>query len=209
MSRDSKHQVEIATYAQRFIHERLAGFEKDMQICLTSTPRRAGVGNTHAYFPALIACCGILEFFSALYHGNVEKVDWQKVAQWSERFLPQPDYNRETMRILVKYFRHSVAHRGIATGVWIDRDHGGSNGRRMTWKIHADAIRPACLVAEENALLVNDPPWPCPYTHRVHVHLKGLQVDIRKATNLYCEAISNEVRLQNNFESVMRQLYPK
>ena len=209
MKGDPEHQGDITGFADQFIRNRLAGFEKDMQICLTPAPSQATSGNTHAYFPALAACCGILEYLSALYRGNIKGIGWQQVADWAQRFLPQPDYDRETVRILFDAFRHSVAHRGIASGVWIDRNQGSGHGRRMTWRIHADAIRPACRVLKENAVLVNDPPWPCRYTHRVHIHLKGLQVDIRKAAKLYRKAISNESQLQSNFESVMRQLYPR
>ena len=207
MSRQLNH-VDIAEYAKRFVLDRLAGFEKDMQICLSAAPRRDGHGNTYAHFPALGACCGIIEYLTALHHGNIN-IGWQQVAMWSHQYLPQPDYDEYMVRILIAFFRNTVNHRGIASGVWIDKDQGRGNGRRLTWKIYASARRPACQVIEENHVLVNDPPWPCPYTHRVHIYLKALQVDIRKAAKSFSNDLANDSRSLKKFEQVMNQIYPR
>lgn len=195
-------------FAAKFIKGRLSGFEKDMKICLTPIKSESRSGVTHAYFPALAACCGILEYLAALYLGNVRGVGWQQVADLAARYLPQPDYDRETVRVLFDAFRHPVAHRGIASGVWVDRNHGAGRGRRLTWKVLADARRPACEVVAEIGQLRRDPPWPCPYTHRVHIHLKALLIDIRSAANLYSKEMEKDRQLQANFEACMRQLYP-
>jgi len=197
-----------AVFAGRFVQGRLGGFEKDMKICLTPANLEAGSGLTHAYFPALAACCGILEYLTALYHGNTRRVGWQQIANFAERYLPQPDFHRDTVRVLFEAFRHPVAHRGIASGVWVDRNHGAGRGRRLTWKVSADAKRPACEVVAEVGRLTRDPPWPCPYTHRVHIHLRGLWTDIRDAANRYSKDIARDPQLQANFEACMRQLYP-
>ncbi len=197
-----------AEFAGRFIQGRLVGFEKDMQICLTPVESKARSGVTHAYFPALAACCGIVEYLAGLYRGNIRGVGWQQVADFADRYLPQPDFDRETVRVLFEAFRHPVAHRGIASGVWVDRHPGAGTGRRLTWKVLADAKRPACKVVAEVGQLRRDPPWPCPYTHRVHIHLRRLWIDIRNAANLYSKEIGKAPRLQANFEACMRQLYP-
>ncbi len=199
---------DTAKFAGRFIKGRLIGFEKDMQICLTPVKSKTGSGITHAYFPALAACCGILEYLAALYRGNIRGVGWPQVADWAQNFLPQPDYDRDTIRILFETFRHPVAHRGIASGVWLDRNNGAGRGRRLTWKVSADAKRPACEVVEEKGQLKRDPPWPCPYTHRVHIHLRGMWIDIRNAAILYSKKLTINQQLQTNFEACMRQLYP-
>ena len=47
-----------AKFATDFLKGRLAGFEKDMRICLTGIPSEVRSGLTHAYFPALGTCCG-------------------------------------------------------------------------------------------------------------------------------------------------------
>ena len=201
-------RVDTATFASRFIKERLAGFEKDMRICLTPVKSKTRSGVTHAYFPALAACCGIMEYLAALYRGKIRGMGWQQVADWAQVYLPQPDYDRETIRILVEAFRHPVAHRGIASGVWVDRSQGAGRGRRLTWKVSADAKRPACEIVAENGQLIRDPPWPCPYTHRVHIHLRGMWVDLRKAANLYSNQIATNPQLEANFNACMSQLYP-
>ena len=91
----------------------------------------------------------------------------------------------------------------------MDRNHGTGRGRRITWKVSADAKRPACEVVAEKDQLRKDSPWPCPYTHRVHIHLRGMWVDIRKATILYRNELATNERLQANFEACMGQLYPR
>ena len=195
-------------FAGRFIEARMASFDKDMNICLTPV-YSTRVRVTHAYFPALGNCCGTLEYMAALFRGNVNGVGWQQVADWAEQYLPQPDFDRDTMRVLFGAFRNTIAHRGIASGVWIDHQPGGGYGRRLTWKITANARRPACEIVEEQGTLTKDPPWPCDYTHRVHIHLKGLQVDIRNGAKKFSRHIANSDRLQQNFADCMGQLYPE
>lgn len=212
MDRISAHRGandDMVTFAQRFVKGRLAGYEKDMEICLTPVKSKTRSGNTHAYFPALSSCCGTLEYLTGLFRGNIRKIGWQQVNNFAEVYLPQPDYNSETVRILVEAFRHSVAHRGIASGVWVDRNQGGGLGRRLTWKILADSKHPACEIVEERGELRRDSPWACPYTHRVHIHLRSMWVDIRNAANIYTNDIGSNQNLLKNFEKCMKQLYPK
>lgn len=113
-------------FAIDFISSRINGFKKDMQICLKPIPSKTRSGLTHAYFPALASCCGTLEYLSAMYTGRVKGLGWRDVAKWAGLYMPQPDYDEDTIRILVKAFRNSVAHRGIATGVWIDEKPGST-----------------------------------------------------------------------------------
>ena len=79
-------------FAERFIRNRLKSFEKDIRICLTPASVRHPSGVTHAYFPALSACCGTLEYMAGLYRGNIRGIGDQHVANWANRFLPQPEY---------------------------------------------------------------------------------------------------------------------
>jgi hypothetical protein len=196
----------MAMFAGRFVQGRMEGFEKEMRICLTPTVSDAGV--THAYLPALAACCGTLEYLTALYRRNVRGIGWQQIADFAGRYLPQPDFKTETVRVLFDVFRHPIAHRGIASGVWVDRNRGATAGRRLTWNVSADARRPACEVVSEVGRLMMDPPWPCPYTHRGHIHLRALWVDIRRAAARYSKDVASDQQLQANFEACMRQLYP-
>ena len=196
-------------FARRFIEGRLAGFAKDMEVCLKPLKIPGRRTPTHAYFPALGTCCGTLEYLAALHYGNVNSIGWDVLANWTARYLPQPDYDNAVTRILVLAFRNSVNHRGIASGVYVDPRPGPGHGWRYTWKVHADAIRPACEIREELGTLIKDSPWPCSYTHRVHIHLKGLQVDIRNGARKFVEDIGAKPQLQRNFEACMNQLYPE
>lgn len=193
-------------FARQFVLDRLAGFAKDIGICLTPAPSETRDGSTHAYFPALASCCGTLEYMSALYRGRTTGLGWRDAWNWAARHLPQPDYCEDQVRLLVDAFRNAVAHRGIATGVWIDRMPG--TGRRLTWRVLEDACRPSIRVAIEEGTLVTDPPWPCPYTHRVHIHLGSLADDICAGATTYAEDLLTERQLVDKFYACMRQLYP-
>jgi hypothetical protein len=196
---------DAGAFAERFVLDRIAGFEKDIDICLTPIPSKTRRGLTHAYFPALASCCGTLEYLSGLYKGRLDTVGWRDVAMWGSKYLPQPDYAEDTVRVFVEAFRNSIAHRGIASGVWIDHKHA----RRFTWKVLADSRHPAInFVAEENTL-VSDPPWPCPYTHRAHIHLRSLFVDIRKGAIKYAKEVREDQNLNRKFFACVRELYPQ
>jgi hypothetical protein len=204
--RGAEHNVPV--FAERFIRSRIAGFKKDVRICLTPAEASGGKGDTHAYFPALGACCGTLEYLAGLYAGHLNGIEAQHIARWAALYLPQPDYDKDCIRILFDAFRHPVAHRGIASGVWIDRKNGPTKGNRLTWKVLADSRRPACRVVEKNGCLKRDPPWPCGYTHRVHIHLGALAIDIAEGAVRYSEAIASDAALKDNFMACMKQLYP-
>lgn len=198
----------LPAFAAAFVRGRLAGFEKDMKICLTPIPRIDRRGNTYAYFPALAACTSTLEYLTALVRGNTRGIGWTQVADFASQYMKQPDFDRETVRVLFEALRHPVAHRGIATGIWVDRAEAGQE-RRFVWKISASAKRPACQILAEAGSVKRDSPWSCAFTHRVHIHLKALGHDIRDAMNLYGERVLSDPTLQRQFEACMRQLYPR
>lgn len=196
-------------FARHFVMSRMSGFQKDIQICLTPIPSKTRWGPTHAYFPALAACCGTIEYLTAMQCGRTDGLSWRDVSAWAQAYLPQPDYDEDTVRVFFEAFRNSVAHRGIASGIWRDQKPGPGHGRRITWKVLADARRPAIRIVAEEGALKNDPPWPCGYTHRVHIHLKSMVKDIREAATRYAGDVANTPRLQQRFISCMRTLYPQ
>lgn len=197
----------IAVFAVRFIDGRLEGFEKDMKICLTPMRLETSKEPTHAYLPALAACCGFIEYLSGLYRGRLNGNGWQQIAEFAAEYLPQPDYDKEAIRILFEVFRNPIAHRGIASGIWVDRNSGPGKGRRVTWQVSADAKRPACEILSRKGDLTRDPPWPCSYSHRGHIHLRSMWVDIRRAARRYSEDLADPT-LQAHFVSCMKHLYP-
>lgn len=198
-----------AAYAKRFVTARVAGFAKDIQICLTPIPSKTRSGSTHAYFPALGACCGLLEYLTMLNRGRTDPPGWHNVSAWAQRYMPQPDYDEDRIRILVDHFRNSIAHRGIASGVWIDKKPGPGRGRRLTWKAFEDSLRPSIQVVAEEDQLLKYPPWQCSYTHRVHIHLESLAADIRRGALLYADEVSTTSSLLNKFFACMENLYPQ
>lgn len=131
-----------------------------------------------------------------------------QVASWSERFLPMPDYEREIVKVFFDAFRHSVAHRGIATGIWIDRRTNTKGERRVTWLLSELVSRPACRLVNDEGFLVNDPPWRCRHTHRMHIHLGALAEDLASGAAAYADELQRNPDLQRNFERCMRALYP-
>ncbi len=199
---------EPAKFARQFVLDRLAGFTKDIDICLTPAASKAKDSPTHAYFPALASCCGTLEYWSALFRGRTTGLGWPDVWNWSQHYLPQPAYGEDPIRVLVDAFRNAVAHRGIATGVWVDRKPGAGFGRRLTWRILEDDSCPSIRVVDEVGTLITDPPWPCVYTHRVHIHLRSLADDISAGAQTYAEDLLQEQQLVDKFYACMRQLYP-
>lgn len=191
----------------------MKGFSKDMGICLRAAPAKDKPGSmTHAYFPALMNCCGTLEYLAGLFTGraglpSVGHDDWQQYG----RFLPQPAYSPDVLRVLYKAFRNPVAHRGIASGVWVDRHHQHLY-RRVTWTISADSKHPAIDIRDTPGQLRNDPPWECTYTHRAHIHLGRLWRDIRDsalAAGGYRDELATDNTLVSKFEACMRRLYPR
>lgn len=192
-------------FAKEFILARMDGFKKDMKICLTSIASPSRSGRTHAYFPALAACFGTLDYLTALRFGLVNEVGWEDVIEFAEKYLRQPDYRSDTMTVFREVFRNPVAHRGIASGVLVDR---WDPKRRMTWRVLANAKRPSIDIRKEEGWLINDPPWPCRYTHRVHIHLKSLEIDICKGAEKYAEEVVSNSELQCTFSHAMEMLYP-
>jgi hypothetical protein len=200
---------DLAKFAQDFIRKRAGGLRKDIAICLTNTPTDDGKSITHAYFPALAACCAFLEYMTGLHRGKLGGIGWDAVAAWADEYLDDAHYTEDIVRVLFDGFRHSVAHRGIATGIWIDRHLRGTPSRRVTWRLDEDAERPACRLLEDIGELTKDPPWPCPHTHRMHIHLAALAEDLCAAAETYANDLAGDETLQRNFDRAMRTLYPR
>ena len=91
---------------------------------------------------------------------------------------------------------------------WVDKRQG-KMGQRLTWKIFEGAQRPAIQFVEENSSITLDSPWPCPYTHRVHIYLGQLWKDIEASAELYSSELAKDETLQANFRKCMLHLYPK
>ena len=200
---------DLAKFAHDFIRKRAGGFRKDICICLKDTPSDDGKSVTHAYFPALAACCAFIEYLTGLHRGRLGGVGWVAVDTWAAQYLDRAHYPSDIVRVLFDGFRHSVAHRGIATGIWVDRHPTGAPVRRITWKLDEKAENPSCRLVEDAGELARDPPWPCRHTHRMHIHLAALSQDLCSGAGQYADDVARDPALQRTFERVMQALYPR
>lgn len=201
---------DMSLFASNFIKARLGGFEKDMKICLRAE-KIEGRKTTYAYFPALMNSCGTLEYLTSLYLGRTTPCGEPEISRYAKRFLPQPHYSPDMIRVLVHALRHPIAHRGIASGVWVDRNPA-NGGRRVTWKLGTSSQVPALTLAPIVSVLKKDSPWPCPFTHRMHVHLGRLWRDIKDSAlkpDGLCEVLARDRAVLSRFENVMKHLYPR
>lgn len=191
-------------FAQAFIAARIEGFKKDIDICLTGTPARHRSGLTHAYFPALMSCCATLEYLADLFLGRGKALSRGDIQKYAERFLPQPAYNAEAIRVLWDLFRNGIAHHGITSGVWLDKREDRAI-RRLTWEVDCDG-HAAIAVRPDAGMLTRDPPWPTSYTHRATIHIRPLSRDIAESAERFAAAL--DAPLLKNFDRCMRKLYP-
>lgn len=202
---------DLKVYASAFLEERLVGFDKDTNACLEGRPSPSGSGITHAYFPALMNCCGMLEFLGNLYKGNTENSGVSRAVEYAARYLDPKAYSEDNVFLLYVVMRHAAAHLGTLSGVRIPKS-GKYQGKRITWKLYADARKPAILLIKDRGFLTEHPPWDCPHEYRLHVRLKRLQCDIRRSVLKKDGYLSNLLAsnaLMQNFEKCMHQIYPK
>ena len=113
--------------------------------------------------------------------------DWRDIAKFLNDFLPDR-YSDDAVRVLHEFLRNAVAHRSIASGVWVDED-GRNEGRRLVWKIYENCHGPGIEIKKEAGVIKRDSLWDCPYTHRVHIRLGTLWRDLSKSVNNYIVAL--------------------
>jgi hypothetical protein len=156
-----------------------------------------------------MSCFGMLEYLTGLHAGRVGRgVGSAQLNEYALKYLPQPAYNDDVMYVLFEPFRHPVAHRGIASGVWVDQ-RPQTQGRRLTWKLFAGSHMRAVTIEASAGVLTRDPPWKCRYTHRVHIHIGRLWRDIRDSANKYRADLESDQGLLDNFFQCMQRMYPQ
>ena len=97
---------DLVVFAPRFIMDRMAGFEKDMRICLTPVLATHLQGTDARLLPpGLAACCGAIEYLGALSVGNpgpIKKgLSRGHVQDFARRYMAQPHYDNEAIRVSV------------------------------------------------------------------------------------------------------------
>lgn len=152
-----------------------------------------------------MACCGLLEYATCFFVGREtfqgRLPDLQRFAR---KYLSH-GYSEDIIRVLHDLFRNSVAHRSIASGVWIDR----RLGRRIVWRVDETADEPAIEIKEEEGCLTRDSPWPCAFSHRAHIHLRTLANDLKNAIEQYAVTLKGDEKLLEHFHACMKSMYPE
>lgn len=193
-------RVDLA-FANRFIEMRIAGFRKDMAICLTPDK-----DNSHAYFPALMTCSAHLELFAGLRAGNLDLGvgALKAIESFRTLYLPMGCYTNENLAILHRGCRHRIAHVGAPNVV---HKH---DGKHITWSIYEIREgKPALeLVPQVGTLKVTPTPWPVRYDHRFHISLPAFQNDLEIAVASYQRDLAARSDLQALFSRAIEPCYP-
>lgn len=202
-----------AVLADKFLTHRISMFDKDMQICLTGIPRKDDPSiDTHAYFPALMACCGFLDLLGSLYKGDAKRSKTSWVVNYCQRFMANPDdYCNDNIVLLFEVVRHGAAHLGVGKGVVIPK-YGTDDNKRITWTIDEHPGSPAIRLESDTGVVLKPTlPWCCPYDHRLHAYLPTLQADIRDSvlrTGGYRESVMADHEPLGKFKQAMKDIYP-
>ena len=204
---------DFAKYAPAYLNERLWQLENDIATCLASRPADDGPGFAHAYFPALMMCCGLLELLANLHAGTTKDNPSRliKIYRYSSTYLQNPGYTQDNLRVLYTSLRNPTAHHAIAGGIWCDIDKKYQS-RRIAWIITADTRRPGLSINAQSGVLYKDPPYDCPHTHRMKVRIGRLWRDIRESVenpNGYRNALLSNSNLMRNFRKCIAEIFPK
>lgn len=202
-------------YAGAYLDIRMWQIQKDIEICLRGLPNPSGDSvYMHAYFPALLICCGTLELLANLYGGSVKPGNQGKARRARlyayGKIMPDICYSNDNIRVLFGSMRNALAHHATGGGLWLDKE--SSPIRKIVWKIYADNHYPALSIKPERDFLVNHPPQDCEFTHRLHIRLDRFRCDIRDSVHRpggYKERLLSSPKLLTNFRRVIDSIYPK
>jgi hypothetical protein len=203
---------EISAFARLFIRQRAQDFKKNVDICLTArrTLRRKA---DHAYMPGLMTCFAFLDMLSGLYAGNIRSAGLEDFLKFAKRFLPH--YQEYHLRILYVEFRNKLAHLAHPYFV-LDTDKEpvriGGPRRLITWTIYASRRNPPVELVScgKTKVMSQNTPWDVYYDHRIHISVRSLARDARKAARGpggYVSALCCSPDLQAKFKRCMYLFY--
>lgn len=165
---------------------------------------------TYAFSPALAVCCATLEYFSGLWRGRTYGVSPDHIGEFCEHFLPDSTLTKANTKLLFKGLRHSVAHRGAVTGVLVDNPGLPRNAqKRYVWRLNLGKHKKSAIeIHAEEGMLLRDPPWSTPYSHRVTVNLWPLFRELEILAEKLSTEIENNPDAERRFHNCMTQQYP-
>jgi hypothetical protein len=207
---------EIVTFAHTFLKQRVTGFTKDIDICLT--PNKHGQS---AYLPGLMACISFLDLLTGLYVGRLDTVNRRSLDDlqaFAATFLDPKKYQPEKINIFYQVFRHKLAHLGHPHAVF-DTDlkpkaFPGSSRRLIAWSVTDEPRKVAiALTSFRPRRIREDPtPWPVYYAERMTVSVPSLAKDALHAAygpNGYLSELADSTILQGKFKDCMGEFYPR
>ena len=206
---------ELLCFAREFIGRHVERFEKDIAICLMGKNWKNDHKVTHAYFPALMACIGFMDFFSGLYSGNLDYPKLKDLKSYAHSFLPSI-YSDLLLAILYHCFRHKVAHLAHPYEVLDtknNKDFAGEPNRRITWSVSEVRLRKVMWLEslEEPELLETAPESRgIRYDHRIHVSIPMLAEDAIysvRGDNGYLQQLKANQDCRRNFQACMNQYF--
>ncbi len=190
-------------FANLFIDRRLAGFRKDMAICLTPDKN-----DDHAYLPALLLCIANLELFAGLKAGSLDlgQAALKAIEAFRTAYLPMGCYTNENLAILHKAFRHRIAHIGEPNVMY------RLGGKNIVWTIYefGEPGKPALeLTPHVDRIRVTSTPWPVNYDHRFRIRLPVFQADLESAVAAYKRDLAQRADLLRLFAKAVEPSYPR
>lgn len=183
-------------FAHELVTRRLAGFRKDVEVCLQplsdEAAQAAGVeSGKPAYFPALALCCAMVEFIGALYDGDPDKPGLGRESMEAlirDGFLSANEYSDKVVKVLWGAFRNKIAH--FAHPYWVTK----VGGMRLSLVVSIHPADHAVVItkAPPGTVVSSHPvPWEVPISDIAHVSIPKLRDDIVAAGEAYATALAN------------------
>ena len=198
-------------YPAQYLDDRIFTFRKDMAICLT--PDAEG---KHAYFPALLTCLSLLDLLSCLNSGDLNPRGMDHILQFTNRYLPQPQYDDFHVTLLWLMFRHKTIHASQPYGVFDTYSRKGilraKRRMKVTWAVTEQQAPAALELKPETGDLLPRSPWPVPHTHRYIISLPRFQSDLEDAVqgpSGYLHSLDVEPNALDCFSRCIEEIFPK
>jgi hypothetical protein len=202
--------ADVVGFATAFLDGHLERFRKDIAICLTRDAK-----NSHAYFPALIACIAFADLLSGLYAGKLDGHGLKELKDYVSKFMDTATYDADRLDILYECFRHKVAH--LAQPYVVFDTHSKKRfriqpKRLIAWTVLASRRRPAIeivpikLVKQISKAVT---PWPVSYDHRVFISVRTLATDIIASIPRYLNHLRTDRAARDRFKNCMKHFFPR
>lgn len=200
---------QLLGFADEFVRQRMEGFRKDTNICLTTDKH-----GRHAYFPALLTCISVLDLFSGLCSKNLQNANLSDLKKYVADYMDRKKYSTLNLEVLYVAFRHKIAHLSHPYFV-LDTatDRRISKNMRLTWTVTAGwrALPIEIRSEPEKHIAKALHPWRVAYDHRVFISIPHLRKDIIESAvgpNGYLKALTKNPLLRSRFAKSMVKFYP-